>query len=163
MNWIDVAILAIISLSAVISLFRGFVREAISLAVWAAAFWVAITFSDKLIPMLSGLIDSPAIQLTVAFVILFLLVLIAGAMINYLISQLVKKTGLGGTDRMLGVIFGIGRGIIIVGILVLLGGLPPLYEEVWWQESTLIKHFQELAIWMRDFLPADMARNFKFD
>jgi len=162
MNWVDVAILIIISLSAIISLFRGFVREAVSLATWAVAFWVAISFSDKLAPLLDGMIESPTIRLTVAFAALFLITLIAGAMVNYLISQLVQKTGMGGTDRMLGIIFGIGRGIVIVGVLVLLGGIPPLFEEVWWQESMLIKHFQDMAIWMRDFLPPDMAKNFVF-
>lgn len=162
MNWVDVAILIIISLSAVISLFRGFVREAVSLATWAVAFWVAISFSDKMAPLLESMIESPTIRLTVAFATLFLITLIAGAMVNYLISQLVQKTGMGGTDRMLGIIFGIGRGILIVGVLVLLGGIPPLFEEVWWQESMLIKHFQDMAIWMRDFLPPEMAKNFVF-
>ncbi len=162
MNWIDVAILIIISLSAVISLFRGFVREAVSLATWVLAFWVAISFSDKMAPLFESMIESPTIRLTVAFASLFLITLIAGALVNYLIGQLVQKTGMGGTDRMLGIIFGIGRGIVIVGVLVLLGGIPPLFEEVWWQESMLIKHFQDMAIWMRDFLPPDMAKNFVF-
>ena len=134
-----------------------------TLATWVMAFWVAIGFSDKLEPMLHGMIDSPNVRLVVAFAILFLLTLIAGAIVNYLISQLVHKTGMGGTDRMLGVIFGIGRGIVVVGVLVLLGGIPPLSQEIWWQESTLIGHFQEMAIWMRDFLPPDMARNFVFE
>ncbi len=163
MNWVDVAILVIISLSAVISLFRGFVREAVSLAAWVMAFWVAIGFSDKLEPMLRGTIDSANVRLVVAFALLFLITLIVGAMVNYLIGQLVRKTGMGGTDRMLGVIFGIGRGIVVVAVLVLLAGIPQLSQEVWWQESLLLGHFQEMAIWMRDFLPADMARNFVFN
>jgi membrane protein required for colicin V production len=162
MNWVDVAILVIIFLSAVISLFRGFVREAVSLATWVMAFWVAIGFSGKLEPMLHGSIDSSKVRLVVAFAILFLITLIVGAMVNYLIGQLVHKTGMGGTDRMLGVIFGIARGVVVIGILVLLGGIPQLSQESWWQGSMLIGHFQELAIWMRDFLPPDMARNFVF-
>ncbi len=162
MNWVDVAILVIISLSAVISLFRGFVREAVSLAAWILAFWVAIGFSDKLEPMLRGSIDSSNIRLVVAFVVLFLITLIVGAMVNYLIGQLVRKTGMSGTDKMLGIIFGIGRGIALVGVLVLLAGIPQLSQESWWQESLLLGHFQEMAIWMRDFLPEDMAKNFVF-
>lgn len=162
MNWVDVAILIIISLSAIISLFRGFVREAVSLATWVMAFWVAIGFSDKLEPLLRGIIESPTVRLTVAFASMFLITLIVGALVNYLIGQLVRKTGMGGTDRMLGILFGIGRGIVIVGVLVLLGGIPQLSQEVWWQESTFIVHFQEMAIWMRDFLPPEMAKNFVF-
>ena len=163
MNWVDVAILIIISLSAVISLFRGFVREAVSLATWVLAFWVAIGFSDKLEPLLRNIIDSPNVRLVVAFSILFLITLIAGAMVNYLIGQLVRKTGMGGTDRMLGVIFGIARGIVVVGVLVLLAGIPQLSQETWWQQSMLLGHFEEMAIWMRDFLPPDMAKNFVFN
>jgi len=162
MNWVDVVILVIIALSAVISLFRGFVREAVSLATWVLAFWVSIGFADKLEPKLTGLIDSPTARLTVAFAALFLITLIVGALVNYLIGQLVQKTGMGGTDRVLGILFGVGRGIALIAVLVLLGGLPQLSREVWWQESMLIVHFQELAIWMRDFLPADVAKNFVF-
>jgi len=162
MNWVDVAILVIISLSAVISLFRGFVREALSLATWILAFWVSIGFADKLDPLLSGMIASPTARLTVAFATLFLITLIVGALVNYLIGQLVQKTGMSGTDRVLGILFGIGRGIVLVSVLVLLGGLPQLSRESWWQESMLIVHFQNAAIWMRDFLPADVAKNFIF-
>ncbi|NOY66568.1 MAG: CvpA family protein [Gammaproteobacteria bacterium] len=162
MNWVDVAILIIISLSAVISLFRGFVREALSLATWILAFWVSIGFADKLDPLLKGLIDSPTVRLTVAFATLFIITLIVGALVNYLIGQLVQKTGLSGTDRALGILFGIGRGVVLVAVLVLLGGLPQLSRETWWQESMLITHFQNMAVWMRDFLPADVASNFVF-
>ena len=163
MNWLDVVILVIIAISAVISLFRGFFREAVSLATWVLAFWVAIGFSDKLDPLLKSMIESPAARLAVAFGTLFLATLIVGALVNYLIGQLVRKTGLGGTDRMLGVLFGVARGVVLVGVLVLMGGIPHLSREAWWQESMLMPHFQEMAIWMREFLPADVAKNFKFD
>jgi len=162
MNWVDVAILIIISLSAIISLFRGFVREAVSLASWILAFWVSISFSDKLVPMLEGLISSQTIRLTAAFAVLFLVTLLVGALINYIIGQLVQKTGMGGTDRVLGILFGIGRGLLLVAILVMLGGIPQLSHETWWQESMFIVHFQDMAIWMRDFLPPNMAKNFVF-
>jgi len=163
MNWLDVVILVIIAISAIISLFRGFFREAVSLATWVLAFWVAIGFSDKLDPMLDNMIQSPAARLAVAFGTLFLATLIVGAFVNYLIGQLVRKTGMGGTDRMLGVLFGVARGVVLVGVLVLMGGIPQLSREIWWQESTLMPHFQEMAVWMRDFLPPDVAKNFKFD
>ena len=162
MNWVDVAILVIIALSAVISLFRGFVREAVSLATWVLAFWVSIGFADKLDPKLASIITSPTARIAVSFAVLFLLTLIVGALVNYLIGQLVQKTGMSGTDRVLGILFGIGRGIVLVAVLVLMGGIPQLSRESWWQESMLMKHFQEMAIWMRDFLPPDMAQNFVF-
>lgn len=163
MNWLDITILVIIALSAGISLLRGFVKESISLATWILAFWIAISFSDRLERVLNGWITSPAARLAVAFAILFILTLIAGALVNYLVSQLVRKTGLSGTDRMLGVIFGIARGIVLVAVLTLMAGIPQLSKETWWKESTLIVYFQDMAIWMKGFLPPDVQKHFVFE
>lgn len=163
MNWLDITILVIIALSAGISLLRGFVKEAISLATWILAFWISISFSDRLEGVLSSWISSPTARLSVAFASLFILTLIAGALVNYLVAQLVKKTGLSGTDRMLGVIFGIARGIVLVAVLTLLAGLPQLSREIWWKESTLIVHFQNMAVWMKGFLPPDVQKHFVFE
>ncbi|MCK4950374.1 MAG: CvpA family protein [Gammaproteobacteria bacterium] len=163
MNWVDIAILVIIALSAGISLLRGFVREALSLLAWIISIWVAITFSHKLSVLLENMIASASARLAVAFVALFVITLIAGSMANYLASQLVKKTGLTGTDRMLGVIFGVARGIAVVVILVMLAGLTQsIPEETWWKQSMLMTHFQDAAIWMRGFLPHDVAKNIAF-
>ena len=160
MNWVDIAILVIIALSAGISLFRGFVREALSLLAWIISIWVAITFSDKLSVLLENMIASASARLAVAFVALFVVTLIAGSMANYLASQLIRKTGLTGTDRMLGVIFGVARGVAVVVILVMLAGLTQtIPEESWWKQSILMAHFQDAAIWMRGFLPPDVAKN----
>ena len=162
MNWVDLVIVVLISLSAGISLMRGFVKEALSLAAWLVAFWVAMTFSYRLDALIVDYIHSPSVRFIAAFSILFLVTLIAGALVNYLATQLVKKTGMSGTDRMLGVVFGIARGIAIVAVLVLGAGLTPLPQESWWNHSMLLGYFQDLALWMRDYLPPDVAANFKF-
>ena len=163
MNWVDIAILVIIALSAGISLLRGLVREALSLFAWIVSIWVAISFSHNLATLMENLIASPTARVTVAFAILFVITLIAGSMVNYIAGQFVKKTGLTGTDRMLGVIFGVARGIVVVAILVLLAGLTQsIPAEPWWKESMLMAHFQDVAIWMRGFLPQDVARNIAF-
>lgn len=164
MNWIDVAILALIAVSALVSLLRGFVREALSLAAWVLAFWVALTFAARLAatPLLMEQIDSPTVRAAAAFVALFLLTLLVGVLINVLVSQLVRKTGLSGTDRIVGAVFGVGRGIIVVGVLVLLAGFTQLPTEPWWRGSALLPQFQSLALWMKDFLPPDMQANLKY-
>ena len=162
MNWVDFAILIIVLLSSVISLLRGFVREALSLTNWVLAIWVSISFAHNLASLLKDSIDSPNVRVSVAFGILFLSTLIVGALVIYLVTQLVRKTGMSGTDRMLGVIFGVARGVMVVGILVLLAGLTGLPKESWWNESMLLPHFQNLAIWIRDFLPPDVAKNFVY-
>lgn len=163
MNWVDIVILVIIALSAGLSLMRGFVREALSLLGLVVSFWVAIRFSHDLSNLMAGWIDSATARQVVAFVLLLVITMIASALVNYLAGQLIKKTGLTSTDRMLGVIFGVARGVVVVAILVLLAGLmQSIPSEPWWQQSMLMPHFQEAAIWMRDFLPPNVAKNFVF-
>lgn len=160
--WIDVVILALIALSAILSLFRGFVREALALATWLVALWVAVTFYEDLAAMLAQWITLPSGQKAVAFGVLFISVLLLGALVNYLASRLVSRTGLTGTDKLLGIIFGVARGGVIVAILVLLAGLTPLPQDPWWQESQFLGYFEDFAVWMRDFLPRDIADNISY-
>jgi membrane protein required for colicin V production len=163
MVWADYAILIIVALSAVISVWRGFVKEALSLVGLIAAFWVALTFQQPMATLLAPYIETPSLQLIVAFALLFVCTLIIAGLINHLAGQLVQKTGLSGTDRFLGVLFGIARGIVLVAILVLLAGLTPIPADPWWKESVFIVHFQDMAIWIRGFLPADIAGNIRFE
>lgn len=151
MNWADWTIVGILSLSCLISVIRGFVKEALSLAVWVAAFIIAMVFDDQLAILLTNLIATPSLRSIVAFAILFVTTLIVGAMTNYLISELVKRTGLSGTDRMLGVIFGLARGaLIVLAILIFLPSIVPVNEDDWWQSSQLIPHFLEFEDWARE-------------
>lgn len=160
--WVDYVILGIIGLSALISLVRGFVREALSLLTWALAFWIAWTFFRDLAAHLETWVSLPSARLGVSFALLFIATLIVGGIVNFLVAQLVNKTGLTGTDRLLGVVFGAARGVLLVAILVLLAGLTPMPEDSWWKQSRLIAYFQELAVWLREFLPPDIAEKFSY-
>lgn len=160
--WIDVVILALVALSAVLSLFRGFVKEAMALATWLVALWVAMTFYEALAVWLSQWITLVSAQKITAFAVLFVCVLLIGAVFNYLASKLVSKTGLTGTDKMLGVVFGVARGGVIVAILVLLAGLTPFPQDPWWQDSQFLGYFEEFALWMRNFLPGEIADNITY-
>ena len=79
-----------------------------------------------------------------------------------MISSLVEKTGLTGTDRSLGIIFGLVRGVAIVTLLVLIAGATPMPEDSWWQSSLLLEHFEKMAIWLQTLLPADIAEYIHF-
>ena len=114
MVWVDFVIPVIITISAGISLARGFVREALSLVGWVAAFWVALRFSNSLAELFLSSITIPSLRIVIAFTILFVLTLILSALINHLASHLVDKTGLTGTDRLIGMIFGIARGGVLI-------------------------------------------------
>ena len=160
--WIDVVIISLIALSAILSLFRGFVKEALALISWLVALWVAMAFYEEFAVWLSQWITVPSAQKVTAFGVLFVCVLLLGAMVNYLAGKLVDKTGLTGTDKMLGVVFGVARGAVIVAILVLLAGLTPLPQDPWWQDSQFLGYFEDLAVWMRDFLPSEIADNISY-
>ncbi|QKT04602.1 CvpA family protein [Ectothiorhodospiraceae bacterium 2226] len=162
MIWVDFLILGVVILSALISLVRGFVRESLSLAGWILAFWIALRFSEPFSELISPLISAPMVAFITAFAVLFLCTVILTAIVSFLAAQLVNKTGLSGTDRMVGVLFGAARGVFLVAVLVLLAGLTPLPQDPAWKGSLLLNHFQDIAIWMRGFLPTDLAQNFIF-
>jgi len=160
MSWVDLIIIAVVVVSALISLVRGFVKESISLASWVLAGFIALRYFTPLSELLEPYIESPTIRTGSGFAILFVCSLIVGAIINFMASQLVTKTGLSGTDKSLGVVFGAARGILIVIILVLLAGLTPMPSESWWKESTMIEYFASMASWIKDILPDDIAGKF---
>ncbi|OOG22445.1 colicin V production CvpA [Thioalkalivibrio denitrificans] len=162
MGWVDFLIIGIVVVSAVVSLFRGFVKEAISLATWVIAFWISLSYASALAEVLPAGISDATVRIGIAFAGLFIVTLVLGGVINVLAGQLVKRTGLSGTDRGLGVVFGLVRGVLVVAVLVLLGALTVMPQEAWWGESLLMPHFERLAIWLRDFLPEDLAAHFEF-
>jgi membrane protein required for colicin V production len=162
MNWADIAILTIIGISALISLFRGFVREALSLVAWVVAFWIALTFTEQAADLLIETVSIPSIRRVIAFIGLLVVTLIATGIVNHLIGKLIDKTGLTGTDRMLGLVFGVIRGVAIVGVLVILAGLTRVPQDPWWKEAVLMRHFEELAVLVIGFLPPDLVKHFSY-
>lgn len=162
LTWLDFIILGIVALSALISVMRGFVKEAVSLATWILAFWVSATFGGKLATLLPEALSNPQLRVAVSFVALFLATLLVGGLANFLLSAFVTRSGLSGTDRALGVVFGVLRGVVVVAVLVLLAGLTTMTGEAMWTDSLLVDYFQIVAVWIRDYLPEDVARNFSF-
>ena len=156
MTVVDVVVIFVICLSALFSLMRGFVKEAISLATWIIAIWLAATFAPKLAAVLPATIESEAVRQAVGFGVLFVLSLMVGALINMLVSQVVKKTGLSGADRVFGVAFGVLRGGLVVVVFVVIGGMTPLPESDWWQSSVLLEWFESTAIVIQGYIPEDL-------
>src|SRR5690606_9817344 len=104
--WVDWVILAIVFISSMISLMRGFVREALSLVSWIAAFIVARMFHPNMQTLLADTISVPSVRFIAAFLILFVATLVVGGILAHLVGALIKMTGLTGTDRVLGMFFG---------------------------------------------------------
>ncbi|TSJ89576.1 colicin V production protein [Gilliamella apicola] len=152
MNWVDYAIIGVIILSALISIVRGFVKEALSLISWVLAFFIASRFYIYITSYLTYF-DSDVIRIAVAIAILFISTLIVCAIISYIIGQLVQKTGLSGTDRVLGICFGVLRGILVVAlVLFFIDTFTPLSQSQEWKQSQLIPHFHFIIRWFFDFI-----------
>ncbi len=148
MNYADGAIILIIVISVLISIRRGFTREALSLVTWIAAFVIARLFSPALEVLLEARIETPSVRIATAFGVLFAATLVVGAMISHLLAALVTMTGLDGTDRLFGTVFGAVRGALLVIFLVAV--LTPLFStDDWWQESVLVPQFAMMENWTR--------------
>ncbi|MGV6807090.1 MAG: CvpA family protein [bacterium] len=148
MTWADWAILAILLVSCAISLMRGFIKEVLSLVIWVIAIVLASHFYLDAATLLADLIDSAALQAAAAWILILMVVLLAGALINFLVGILIESTGLSGTDRLLGMIFGFARGAaIVMAIVIFLPDVLPVDEDAWWQESMIIPHFLRFEDW----------------
>ena len=90
----------------------------------------------------------------------FVAVLILGALLRFVISKLVEGTGLSGTDRLLGMLFGFARGVLLVTLLVFLVGFTAFTRDPWWQQSVLLPQFQRVAVWLEQRVPASVGRAF---
>ena len=160
MTVVDVVVIFVICLSALFSLMRGFVKEAISLATWIIAIWLAATFAPKLAVVLPASIESEAVRQAVGFGVLFVLSLMVGALVNVLVAQVVTKTGLSSADRVFGVAFGLLRGGLIIIVFVVIGGMTPLPETDWWQTSVLLEWFENAAIVIKEYIPEDLSLSY---
>lgn len=151
-NWVDLSILAVVLVSVLISLVRGFVKEALSLVTWFAALWIASTFYTDLAVYFTA-IDDTVLKNACAIAALLVLTLIVGGLVNSAISQLVHATGLSGTDRLLGAIFGALRGVLVVSaLLFFLDAFTAAASSSGWQGSRLIPEFSVIIEWFFSFM-----------
>lgn len=152
-NYFDIAIVVIILITALIGFMRGLVWMGIFLATWTAAILLAIRFKDDIAQALPIKLSSEVAQTGLAALLIFLGVLIAGAIINFLLHKLVNAIGLGTFDRILGTGLGIALGALAISLLTMLLSLTELPGQEAWQKSKFIPKFQESATWLQTLVP----------
>lgn len=155
-NYFDIAIVVIIVITALIGFMRGLVWMGIFLATWTAAILLAIKFKDDIAQALPIKLSSEVAQTGLAALLIFLGVLIAGALINFLLHKLINAIGLGTFDRILGTGLGIALGALAITLLTMLLSLTELPNQEMWQKSKFIPKFQESATWLQTLIPENL-------
>lgn len=163
MSWPDYAILGTIAISILVGALRGFIKEVLALAIWALAFVLAYRFAGGVGELMEAQVSLPSARLAMGFAGIFLVVLVLGGLLVYLIGRLVETTGLSGTDRLLGGVFGVVRGLAVVLTFLLLAGLTPIPKDPWWQESAMIQRLMPMVDWVAGFLPDTARQQLNFD
>ena len=162
MNGFDLALIAVIALSTLFAFARGVVRELIALAAWIAGFVVAIEYAEPVAGLFSRLHATPAAKHVIAFVLILVIVVIAGALIAKALSGTVRAIGLGFVDRLLGAVFGLARGLILVVAFALVAGVTTLPGHDWWQNGMFGQPLAEVAMALRPYLPRAWAERLDF-
>lgn len=156
---LDLVLLAIILVSAIYGIVRGLIRELLSLLSWAVSIWLAFKYAPDFSPLLEPYLDSPQLQYLIALAAIFVVSLLLFSLCAIVLAKLLSLVGIAGTDRSLGAVFGIIRGIAIGLILVFLLRLTPADEQDWFTSSSLVPYFDPIFAWMdqRGFSPTAPA------
>lgn len=162
MTIFDYAVLIVIGLSVGLGWWRGFIYESLSLLGWLAAAFVARTFAADVTRYAPDLISSEVAKTALAFVVLFIATLILGGFVAWGLSKVIKFVGLGLIDGIMGGVFGLLRGVLLVLILVLLAGLTSLPQQPFWRDAWSSKPLQNMALFVKDFLPEVAAKKVNY-
>ncbi len=152
MNWTDYVIIALLVFSSVAGLLRGLLREVISLVTWLAAVILAWQYSPLLEPYMGGALSGEGVRPWAARAIIFITVLLIGAAIGAIVSRFTRLSIFAGTDRLLGFVFGMARGVVVLGLLAILCHAVRLDEEPWYGDSTLVPYAEKVGNVLRSLV-----------
>jgi membrane protein required for colicin V production len=162
MTVFDYSVILILGLSVMLSIIRGAVREVLSLAAWVLAFWAAQTYTVDIAELLPQNISNQSLRLMTGFALVFLTVLVVMSLVAILCSKLVKASGLSVADRSLGAVFGLARGLLMVLILVLLGGLTSLPKQPMWKNALFSPQLERVAASVKIWLPENLSKHINY-
>ena len=157
MHAIDIVILFVLALPALVGVIYGFLNIAFSMLAWALALGIAAKFTPAFAPLLEHSIQTPILRIMLAFSGLFITGLLIFTAFGFIVVKLLGRAGLTATDRVLGLFFGMGLGVVIVFVMVFLAGFTAMPSEAWWERSLLLQPFERVSVWAERFLPRSMA------
>ena len=158
----DYAVIGIVALSLVLGLWRGVVSELIALAAWVLAFVAALEFGAQTGQFLFAGIADPAIRALAGCALVFVGVLVVMSLLRLAVHSMVKALGLSLSDRLLGMFFGLARGVLVVMALVAAGGLTSAPQQPWWKQATLAQPLETAVLVAKPWLPDDLAKRIRF-
>ncbi|MGA2778409.1 MAG: CvpA family protein [Steroidobacteraceae bacterium] len=145
----DLIIGLVLLTSTIVGLMRGFIREIAALVFWILGLWAAWIFGPSVEPYLGGYLSNPAVRPWIGRLVVLIVVLFAGYIVGLLLATLLRSAGLGVMDRLVGMLFGMLRGVVLLGILVICGELLHLNHESWWHRSKMIPYGETVGDWLR--------------
>ena len=163
MSSLDYAVIGVLLVSVIWSALRGVVREMISLGGWIIAFLAANLFAGPLAVHLPQAVPGEATRVLVAFLVIFVSVLVISALVGVLLSRLMKAVGLGAMDKALGALFGLARGLILVLAVAVLAGLTSAPRMAFWKESLSGAPLVQAALMFKPWLPESLAQRLRYD
>jgi membrane protein required for colicin V production len=162
MTIFDYVVIGIVGLSLLFGLWRGVVGEVIALLAWVLAIFAAVEFGGKVGQMLFTGIADPAVRMLAGCVTIFVGVLVVMALVRMAVRSMVKALGLSVSDRLLGMVFGLVRGVLVTMVLVGLGGMTAAPKQAWWRDATLAPPLETAVMAVRTWLPDDLAKRIRF-
>ena len=162
MTGFDYVVLIIVVASMALGVWRGVVGEIIALVAWILAFLAAKFFGAEVAKLLVNAITDPALRIVAAWVAIFVIVLMLMALLRLAVRGLLKALGLSLTDRLLGVIFGAARGLLIVLVLVTVGGMTMAPKEKWWSEAVFSPPLDTAVLASKPWLPPEVSKRIRF-
>lgn len=162
MTVFDYVVLGVLGLSLLLGTWRGFVGELLALVAWVVAFFVAREGAVIVAPMLTNVVADAMLRSAAAFVLVFVAVLVLVSLVRLMLRELLRAIGLGILDRMLGAVFGILRGVVLVFAGVLIAGLTNLPRNIWWQDAMLSPPLETAVLAAKPWLPGDVAKRIRY-
>ena len=162
MTAFDYVIIVIMVASVALGIWRGVVGEIIALVAWVLAFFAAKWWGTEIAGVFYNGIADPALRICAAWVSIFVAVLVLMALLRLAVRGLLKALGLSLSDRLLGIVFGVARGLVIVLALVAVGGMTLIPKEKWWTEAYFSAPLETSVLASKPWLPAEVAKRIKF-